>query len=65
MSDVRRKLLLVAAGIAVSSTALAQTWPAKPVRFISTFGSGSPADALMRLVGQKIAEPLEIGRAHV
>ncbi|MFM9968562.1 MAG: Bug family tripartite tricarboxylate transporter substrate binding protein [Burkholderiales bacterium] len=48
----------IAIGGVLSGGAAAQTWPAKPIRVVSTFGSGSPADALMRLVGQKVAEPL-------
>jgi tripartite-type tricarboxylate transporter receptor subunit TctC len=51
-------ILFIAASVAFSNSAAAQAWPAKPVRVISTFTSGSPADALMRLVGQKLSEPL-------
>jgi tripartite-type tricarboxylate transporter receptor subunit TctC len=47
------KLFLVVA----CSGALAQTWPqARPVRIISFFTAGSPADALARQVAQKTGE---------
>lgn len=58
MTNNYRNVLTIAAGMAISCSATAQTWPTKPVRVISTFTSGSPADALMRLVGQKLGEPL-------
>jgi tripartite-type tricarboxylate transporter receptor subunit TctC len=44
--------------LALSGSAAAQAWPSRPLRVISTFTAGSPADALMRLVGQKLGEPL-------
>ena len=58
MKSTCLSLILIAAGVSLSYGATAQTWPSKPVRIISTFSSGSPADALMRLVGQKLTEPL-------
>ena len=39
-----------------SSGAFAQTWPTRPVRIVSFFVAGSPADALARLVAQKVSE---------
>ena len=38
--------------------ALAQDWPAKPIRFIAPNLPGGPTDILARLVGQKLAESL-------
>jgi tripartite-type tricarboxylate transporter receptor subunit TctC len=58
MKGVLRTVVTIAACLAVSGSAFAQAWPTKPVRVISTFTSGSPADALMRLVGPKLGEPL-------
>jgi len=52
------QLALMAAGFAFFASAAAQTWPSRPVRIISSFGPGSPADALMRLVAQTISDPL-------
>ena len=40
------------------SGALAQSLPARPVRIVSFFVAGSPADALMRLVAQKMSESI-------
>ncbi len=44
--------------IAVTSTAAAQSagFPAKPIRIVNTTSAGGPADALARLVGQKLTE---------
>ena len=60
--------------IAMAQSALAQTFPVKPIRLIS--GSGAAVEALMRQIGQEMqggmGQPLvienrpgEIGRAHV
>jgi tripartite-type tricarboxylate transporter receptor subunit TctC len=38
--------------------ALAQAWPARPVRFVAPFPPGGPVDLLARLIGQKITEKL-------
>lgn len=42
----------------IASTALAQTYPNKPIRMIVTFPAGSGADIVARTVGQKMAESL-------
>jgi tripartite-type tricarboxylate transporter receptor subunit TctC len=46
--------LLAAALLAVP--ALAQQYPAKPIRFVIAFPPGGPSDLLSRLVGSKLAE---------
>jgi tripartite-type tricarboxylate transporter receptor subunit TctC len=38
--------------------ALAQEWPAKPIRFIAPNLPGGPTDILARLIGQKLTETL-------
>jgi tripartite-type tricarboxylate transporter receptor subunit TctC len=40
------------------STLLAQTWPAKPVRFIVPFPPGGGNDTIARLMAQKLSAPL-------
>ncbi|MDB5810045.1 MAG: hypothetical protein JWN94_2167 [Betaproteobacteria bacterium] len=44
--------------IAVVSAVHAQTWPAKPVRFISPFAPGGGADITSRVIAQKLTESL-------
>lgn len=58
MKRIPQSVIVAVAGALISGAVAAQSWPTKPVRVISTFTPGSPADALMRLVGQKLAEPL-------
>ena len=48
--------ILVLAGICTG--AVAQDWPAKPIRFIAPNLPGGPTDILARLIGQKLAESL-------
>ena len=36
--------------------ALAQTWPAKPIRIVVPFPAGGTSDVLARLIGQKMAD---------
>ena len=58
----RRQFLHLAAGAAalpeLSRAVWAQTYPARPVRIIVGFGSGSAADILARLIGQWLSERL-------
>jgi len=44
-------LLIAAAPFATS--AMAQDWPQRPVRFILPFGPGSAADTLARVLGER------------
>ena len=50
----RRLLSVLLCGVAGS--ALAQAYPAKPVRFIVPYAPGGNTDVLSRLLGQKLAE---------
>jgi tripartite-type tricarboxylate transporter receptor subunit TctC len=56
-----RTLLRLADGCALAAlaaAAAAQSWPAKPIRFIMTAPVGSSIDVIGRILGDKIREPL-------
>ena len=55
-SKARRVLLLAATwiGAAASGSALAQTYPARPVTFVVPFAAGSATDQLARALGQSV-----------
>ena len=50
--------LAFAAALAALPLNAQTAYPAKPVRFIVSFGPGGPADIIARLLGQKLTEPL-------
>ena len=62
MEILRRNFLHLAAGAialpAVSSVALAQTYPTRPVRLIVGFPPGGPVDIVARIMGQWLSERL-------
>ncbi len=59
MSNRFFALLVVASTLAVAGNALAQgAYPDRPVRIIVPFPAGGPADALARIVGDKLAQSL-------
>jgi tripartite-type tricarboxylate transporter receptor subunit TctC len=52
------KFLLASFALALSISATAQTWPAKPVKFIVPYPPGGTVDPLARLLGGKLQESL-------
>ena len=58
MRSTRPAALVLA--LLASSTALAQSFPSKSVRVLSTFTAGSVADGAMRLVAQKMQESMGV-----
>ena len=59
---MRKILRLIAALFAVAAcvvaSALAQTYPSRPIRLVVPFAAGGPADFLGRVIGQKLGEAL-------
>src|ERR1700742_1847491 len=54
-------LALLAAGLAPGLAvpgAVAQTYPAKPIRMVVGFAAGGPADVMARLIGQRMTVTL-------
>ncbi|HET7670424.1 MAG TPA: tripartite tricarboxylate transporter substrate binding protein [Burkholderiales bacterium] len=52
------KLFALVLGIAVSSLACAQPWPAKPVRFVVPFPPGGSTDVAARVVAERLTRAL-------
>ena len=50
--------IAAALSFGTSSITVAQTYPSKPVRILSAFGPGNPADTALRLVTQKMGESM-------
>ena len=49
----RRLLLSLLAGLALAGSALADTWPAKPIRLVVNFPPGGAADAMARAAAER------------
>jgi tripartite-type tricarboxylate transporter receptor subunit TctC len=53
------RILALAAALAVAGPAVAQQYPAKPVKVIVPFGAGGPTDVVARMVMQSLSERLK------
>ena len=62
MKKARREFLRLAASASaisvLSGVALAQKYPARPVRLVVGYAAGGAADTLARIVGQALTERL-------
>src|ERR1051325_1076304 len=57
--DIRMKSILAGAALAlIASTAAAQPFPAKPIRFVVPSPPGGPADSVARPLAQKLNDTL-------
>ena len=55
---VAARCVAAAALPALSATAIAQAYPAKPIRFIAAFPAGGPSDIVARAIGRRMSEVL-------
>src|SRR5256885_13408544 len=53
-----RKAIFLALGLLVTIPALAQEWPAKPVRFIVPYPPGGGTDVIARIMQQPLSDAL-------
>src|SRR5947207_219139 len=58
-----RKVVLLVAALFASSIAVAQDWPAKPVRFIVPYPPGGGTDVIARIMQTRLSE--QLGQAIV
>lgn len=58
MTSLWRTIAALAALCIAPAAALAQAWPAKPIRIVAPFTAGGPNDIFARTVGQKLSERL-------
>lgn len=54
MAKLRSLFLLIIAAV-LSSPALAQDWPSRPVRIVNTFAAGATSDVLARMVAEHLS----------
>ena len=60
-SENSRDVFTIVAGLAASllaTTALAQSYPEKPIRLIVPFAAGGGNDSVARLVGKRVSDSL-------
>lgn len=54
----RSILTMILVAILTAGSAIAQSYPTKPIRIINPFGAGSLVDIIARVIGQKLTESL-------
>ena len=55
---LQARLLLIVCSIAFAAPVFAQSWPARPIRFIVPFAPGGGGDVVGRIVAQRMSEQL-------
>jgi tripartite-type tricarboxylate transporter receptor subunit TctC len=58
LKTILRSALLIVAGIAVAANAVAQAYPSKPIRLISPWPAGGPAETIARPVMDQLSAAL-------
>ena len=56
--QIKRWLSVVLSAVLIPSAALAQTYPAKPIRIIVPFAAGGAVDVVARALGQRMSEQM-------
>jgi tripartite-type tricarboxylate transporter receptor subunit TctC len=54
----RTSVLAVCLGLALLPSAVAQTYPSRPVTLVVAYGAGGPTDAVARIFAERMREPL-------
>jgi tripartite-type tricarboxylate transporter receptor subunit TctC len=55
---ITRRSLLALGALSLSPWALAQNWPAKPIRMVIAFPPGGPTDIVSRVIAQQLSQQL-------
>ena len=55
MNTLTRRALMWACGLGLTSLAMAQTYPAKPIKLVVGYAAGGAVDIIARTVGQSMA----------
>src|SRR5579862_9587590 len=58
MSPLIRPLVLLALALSIAGAARAETWPARPIRFLVGTSAGSTTDILCRLLADRVSRAL-------